>query len=106
MARWKDLQFRSSRDTFPIVVIFSVIDFAENYTFSPQKEIQSQYYHSEQVSILVHVSYRHAKEHIDGIQSTVEQWIVIKEAHFYISGDSDHDKLLCNILSTYFLIPL
>ena len=60
-ARWQDLQFKKSREFFPPGTIFSVIDFAENYTFVPQKEIQSEYYHSDQVSMLIHILYRHAK---------------------------------------------
>ena len=39
---------------------FFVVDFAENYTFEAQKEIQSEYYHFDQVSIFIHVLYRHA----------------------------------------------
>ena len=50
-ARWQDLQFKQSREVFPKGTILSVVDFVENYTFSPQKEIQSKYYHSDQVSI-------------------------------------------------------
>ena len=45
--RWKDLQFKKSREVFPPGTIFSVIDFSENYTFVREKEIQSEYYHSE-----------------------------------------------------------
>ena len=47
VARWQDEQFRVCKDTFPIGTILSVVDFAENYTLQPQKEIQSQYYHSD-----------------------------------------------------------
>ena len=36
-AQWKDLQFKKSCDGFPPGTIFSVIDFAENYRFVPQK---------------------------------------------------------------------
>ena len=38
-AQWQDLQFKNSREIFPPVTILLVIDFAENYTFVPQKEI-------------------------------------------------------------------
>jgi hypothetical protein len=38
-ARWKDLQFKQSREVFPPGTILSVVDFAENYTFAAQKEI-------------------------------------------------------------------
>ena len=62
MARWKDEQFRICWDTFPLGTILFVVDFAENYTLQPQNEIQSQYYHSEQVSIMVHIMYRHGPD--------------------------------------------
>lgn len=48
-AKWQDRQFRACLATFPIGVVVSVVDFVENYTFTPQNEIQSEYYFSEQV---------------------------------------------------------
>ena len=71
--------------------ILSVVDFAENYMFSPQKEIQSEYYHSDQVSIFVHILYRHAELAIYGFDSDENNREVIKEYHFYISDDRTHD---------------
>ena len=68
----KDLQFKKSCEFFPPGTILSVIDFAENYTFVPQKEIQSEYYHSDQVSMLIHILYRHAEKNVDHIESTSE----------------------------------
>ena len=70
-----------------------MVDFAENYTFDPQREIQSEYYHFDQVSIFVHVLYRHAHESIDGRDSTPLSHDVIKEYHFYVSDDREHDML-------------
>ena len=64
---WKALEFKHSREVFEPRTILSVVEFVENYTFSPQREIQSDYYHSNQVSILKHVLYRHAQVSIDGI---------------------------------------
>ena len=55
MACWQDEQFITCTDTFPSGTILSVVDFAENYTLQIQNEIQSQYYHSNQVSIMVHI---------------------------------------------------
>ena len=62
MARWKYEPFRICRDTFPLRTILSVVDFVENHTLQPQNEIQIQYYHSEQVSIMVHIAYRHGPD--------------------------------------------
>ena len=85
MAWWKDEQFRICRDTFPLRTILSVVEIAENYTLQPQNEIQSQYYHSEQVSIMVHITYRH------GPDSNEEKLVIRKECHFYISDNWAHD---------------
>ena len=85
MARWKYEQFRICWDTFPLRTILSVVEFVENYTLQPKNEIQSQYYHSEQVSIMVHITYRH------GPNRNEEKCVIVKEIHFYISDDPTHD---------------
>ena len=46
-----------------------MVDFLEKYTFATQKEIQSEYYHSDQVLIFVHVLYRHSQQDVDGIKA-------------------------------------
>ena len=68
-----------------------MVDFVENYTFATQKEIQSEYYHYDQVSISVHVLCRHSQQDVDGIESMCDNQDVIKEYHFYISDDRTHD---------------
>ena len=40
---------------------------------------------------MVHVCYRHAQLDLDGVQSTVQARVIIKEYHFYISDDKEHD---------------
>ena len=85
MARWQDEQLKLCRDMFPLGTIFSVVDFAKNYSLQPQDEIQSQYYHLEQVSIMVHITYRH------GPDSTEDNQVIFKESHFYISDDRNHN---------------
>jgi hypothetical protein len=68
-------------------VILSHIDFAENYDFRFQNEIQSEYYESITVMILVYITYRVQVNWESGENK------VIKEAHFYISDDKSHDTL-------------
>lgn len=63
-------------------VILSHIDFAENYTFEIQNQIQSMYWCSTQISILVHITYR--------IKPDGE---LVKDSHFYITDDEQHDSL-------------
>ena len=72
-------------DTFSIGTILSMVDFVEKYTLQLKNEIQSQYYHSYQVNIMVHTTYRH------GANSTEEKMVILKEYHFYISDDRCHD---------------
>ena len=88
---WKYIQFKQSHDVFPVRTIFPVVDFVENYTFEAQKEIESEYYHSDQVSIFFHVLYRHTQHNVDDIEITNDNRHVIKEYHFYISDDHTHD---------------
>lgn len=89
--KWKDHQFRSALDTFPIGTSISVVDFLENYILAAQTEIQSEYYFSDQVTIFVHIVYRHAVEEVDGVSSTLDHCVVIKETLFYFSDDTQHD---------------
>ena len=87
MAWWQDEQFRICKKTFtfPLETILSLVEFVENYTLQPQNEVQSQYYHSEHVSIMVHITYQH------GLDSNEENRVILKEIHFFISDDRTHD---------------
>ena len=67
-------------ENMPKGVVVSHIDFAENYSFAIQNEVQSLYYFSTSVTILVHITM--SKE---GGQS-------MKQTHFYISDDKSHDS--------------
>jgi hypothetical protein len=88
--RWQDAQFRKLLATFPKGTAVSVIDFAENYSFLIQNEIQSLHWYSDQVTILVHIVYSHAEQAVDGRESTEENRDIVKELHFYISDDKEH----------------
>ena len=46
-SRWQTLEFNHSREEFEPSTILSMVYFAENYTFAPKREIQSEYYHSD-----------------------------------------------------------
>ena len=85
VAWWQDEQYRKCKDNFPIGTIISIVDFAENCTLQPHNEIQSQYYHSDQVNIMVHITYSH------GLESNINNMIIQKETEFYISDDICHD---------------
>lgn len=80
--RWQAQQFKDCLLKFPSNVVVSVIDFAENYSFKIQNEIQSMHWWSTQVTILVHITY--VRNAAGGVQKTL---------HFYISDDRQHDTL-------------
>ncbi|KAL3688361.1 hypothetical protein R1sor_014670 [Riccia sorocarpa] len=84
--KWQAKQYRQCIKTFPIGTVVSVIDYAENYTFLPRNEIQSKYWTSKQVMILVHIFYYHSQF------STADDWDVRKVVHFFISDDRKHDS--------------
>ena len=80
--RWQADQFKECLQNFPNDAVVSVVDFAENYSFKVQNEIQSMHWYSNQVTILVHICY---------ICSTTGD--IKKSTHFYISDDKTHDTL-------------
>ena len=57
-AKWQDHQFKACIDNLLPDAIVSVIDFAKNYSFKWQNEVQSQHWFSFQVTILVHITFR------------------------------------------------
>jgi hypothetical protein len=67
-------------DNFPLDSILSQIDFAENYSFEMQNEIQSMHWHSFQITILVHITFN--------VDQTIGQKNddkkIIKETQFYV----------------------
>lgn len=79
--RWQSEQFKECLRIFPDDVVVSVVDFAENYTFKEQNEIQSMHWFSSQVTIFVHITYVR-------IAGSVHKYY-----HFYISDDKTHDTL-------------
>ena len=83
VARWQDVQCRVSMKELPADAILSHVDFAENYSFEIQNEIQSMHWHSSQIPILVHITYR-----LDPLTNNM-----VKESHFYVSDDKTHDTL-------------
>ena len=87
---WLARQFKACKEDFPVGSIVSVIDFAENYAFQPQDEIQSMHWFNVQVTLLVHISYQHTQLDIDGIESTEIERHILKEFHFYVSYDKVH----------------
>lgn len=86
IANWQDAQCKEMMEGLPEGVLVSHIDFAENYEFQIQNEVQSMYYMSEYVSLLVHITLQRVRD-VSG------DLITIKHTHYYISDDKKHDSL-------------
>ena len=89
VANWQDEQCHLAMENLPEDTILSHIDFAENYSFQMQNEIQSMHWTSHQVTILVHLTYRVNPAY----DVTKPHTKFKKESHFYISDDREHDTL-------------
>ncbi len=66
-----------------------MIDFAKNYSFQCQNEIQEMHQFFFQITILVHITYHHNPNYVanpDGKK-------IIKEYQYYVLDDRDHGTL-------------
>jgi hypothetical protein len=88
VAKWEDDQFRACLASFPDDTMVSVIDYAGNYSFKVQNEVQSMHCHSYQITILVHKMWvRNPNPDLED-----ESTRSIMTYHFYISDDKLHDS--------------
>ena len=77
--------------------------FCRELTFEVQKEIQSEYYHSGQVSICFHVLYRYAQHNFDHIESTNDNRHLIKEYHPILVMTAHMIHIMYNIVLILFM---
>jgi hypothetical protein len=88
VANWQDDQCKTMMESAPAGVLISHIDFAENYTFAIQNEVQSMHWFSTSISILVHITVWKGEATEPG-----QECEVFKQTHYYISDDKKHDSL-------------
>ena len=86
IANWQDQQCKEMMANVPEGVLISHIDFAENYDFQIQNEVQSMYYMSQSVSLLVHIT-------LKKVRSDEGELVITKYTHYYVSDDKKHDSL-------------
>jgi hypothetical protein len=88
VAWWENKQFKHSIKSFPTNKVVSIVDFAKNYTFEVQNEVQSMHWHSYQIFILVHISFCHnlTQYPYDEDSKTLTKY------DFYISNDHKHNS--------------
>jgi hypothetical protein len=75
-------------ENIPADGIVSVIDFAENYSFEIQNEVQSMHWQNYQVSILVQI-YWTRNPNLDLSDPSTN---ALMKYHFHISHDKKHDS--------------
>jgi hypothetical protein len=63
-----------------------MIDFAKNYSFEIQNEVQSMHWHNYQVTILVHITWVRNPNLHDESNKTLMKY------YFYISDNKSHDS--------------
>jgi hypothetical protein len=89
IATWQDLQFKELFSSVPRDTVISCVDFSENYSMKIQNETQSMHWRSQQVSLLVHITYRLNPSWSEENNEP----LLLKEIHYYVSNDKVHDSL-------------
>lgn len=88
VAPWQDKHFKICIKSFPVVNMVLIVDFAENYSFEAQNEVQSMHWHTFHINILVHITLRH-NLHANPYD---ENSCILIEYHFHIFNDQKHDS--------------
>ena len=68
-----------------------VHDYSKNYSCTSQEQLQSHYYSQSQTSIHATILHRRALKGQDGVESTIEDPVIITKNIFVISPDTKHD---------------
>lgn len=89
IAKWQDEQCSQMMKNLPTNVIISHIIFAKNYSFMIHDEIESMFWHSTQVTILVYIILQSV--FLDDANKGNGE--IVKETFFYILDDKEHDTL-------------
>ena len=90
-ASWQSKQMKDLIAHLPLEHVCCVHDYSENYSCTSQEQLQSQYYSHSQASIHVTILHRHALKDADGVESSIEDPVIITEHIFVISPDTKHD---------------
>jgi hypothetical protein len=90
VARWQDSQYKTCAANLRPGEVMSLIDFAENYSFKGQNEIQSQHWINVQLTILVHIMYTVNPAYNPEDPKSKR---LLTTYFYYISDDRVHDTL-------------
>jgi hypothetical protein len=90
IARWQHQMYKNCLARQRPETLISVIDFAENYSFQEQNEIQTMHWYNFQITILVHITWSPNPQHEP---QNLKSRSHIATYHYYISDDKQHDSL-------------
>jgi hypothetical protein len=90
VARWQDRAYRTSITKLKVGEVMSLIDFAENYSYKGQNEVQSQHWYNFQLSILVHITYT-VNPFYDAREKDSKRLSITY--YYYVSDDRKHYSL-------------
>jgi hypothetical protein len=80
IAHWQEKEFKGFFKHIPKGTIVSCIDFFKNYAMKVQNEIQDMHWFSFQITILIHISYKHELDY----DPTIDTSKSFKEVHYYV----------------------
>jgi hypothetical protein len=89
ISKRQEKEFKRTLSRLQPDTILSCIDFSQNYSMKVQDEVQSMHWHSQQITILVHITYMWNPEY----DEQVPESRILKESHYYVSDEKEHDSL-------------
>ncbi|KAK3263805.1 hypothetical protein CYMTET_27419 [Cymbomonas tetramitiformis] len=87
MAQHSMNMFNKCKENLPLGQCLLLFDFSENHALNIPRAIQSLHWIVKQASLLCCVLWRHAVKEVDGVESTEENPIIVKD-YLYFMGDS------------------
>ncbi|KAK3273400.1 hypothetical protein CYMTET_18364 [Cymbomonas tetramitiformis] len=91
MALHQQRQFQTCVRDLPLGHAVFLFDFSENHSLNIPREVQSLHWVVKQATILVCVVWRHACMAVDGVESTAENPVLVKDYVYLLSDDRKHD---------------
>ena len=89
ISKWQEKEFKRTLSRLMPDTILYCIDFNQNYSMKVHDEVQLMHWHSQQITILVHITYRVNPDYNDQLSNTR----ILKETHYYLSNEKEHDSL-------------
>ncbi|KAK3235570.1 hypothetical protein CYMTET_54225 [Cymbomonas tetramitiformis] len=90
MAQHTMNMFNKCKENLPLGHCLLLFDFSENHALNIPRAIQSLHWIVKQASLLCCVLWRHAVKEVDGVESTEENPIIVKDYLYFMGNDMPH----------------